>query len=504
MAIEITRKTTETEVCVGSGTSQALARAETLVPGAGREAIEVMLADAMAVVTSAEAQTDRLVAEGTVRCQAVYRQGSENTLRAVSAQAQLSQVFDMPGAAPGMTARACCSVEHVDAKYENGHMVFLVTVSISAQALKLSPTDIITGITGNDGIETCSEDICTCRITAETGAIASLREESTLPAALDARTALMEWGKAWVESWEADLGGIRVKGYLNIETLISSGIEGRPVTTVRNSIGFDQLVEVPEWLAGDVCADAVLTRLETYVDQGGEREDSTLVIEADIAVQVTSMGSECINALHDAYATAGNRLAISAEDIKLCTDARCVRCTDNIKGTLLLSENAPGVGNVISVLVYPNISGWSGSADSTIEGLLEATVLYMPGGSDTVASARSEMPFTIKCPHLEADSVVCLRVLSAEASTLMSDRVELRCTLGVSAIARAESSVRLINDISEEEALKKQPGIILVWPGETDSIWSIGKRYSMPIETVLALNGGRETLEEGKAVMLRQ
>lgn len=502
MALEIIRQTIELENSVGGGISQALARAETLVPGAGREPIEVLISHAMAAIESVEAQTDRVVVEGVVRCQAAYRQGDEVTLRAVAAQTHISQVFDMPGAAPGMTARACANVDHVEARYENGHMVFLVTVTISAQALKLTPVEAVTGLSGEQAIETMTGEVCSARILAESRATTSVREETTLPAAIDARTALMEWGEAWVESCQADLGGVRVKGRINVDTLISSGVEGRPAASVRTGMDFDQLVEVPEWLAGDVCAAAELVRLDTRVEQGGEREDSLLVVEAEVAVHVSSLGRDCITAVTDAYATSGRQLDIQGGEYTLCREIRCSECIDQVKGTLLLSENAPGVGSVIGVTVYPNISGWSTNSDSTIEGIIEATVLYLPGGSDRVASARSEMPFAVKCPGaLNDTSMVCLKVLSAEASTLMSDRVELKCSLGIATFTRDEKEMYLIGDVTEGDELKKKPGIIIVWPSETDSAWSIGKRYSLPGDQI-ALEGGALP-EQGKAMVIK-
>ena len=366
MALEIAKQTIEIETGVGGGISQTLARAETLVPGAGREPIEVLLADALASISSVEAQTDRVVAEGDVFCQAAYRQGDEPTMRAVAAQTRISQVFDMPGVTPGMTARVCASVEHVEAKYENGHMVFLVTVTLSAQTTKLTPIELVTKLEDTDDIQTLSGEICSCRILAETAATALLREETTLPAALDARTALMERGAVWIESCQADLGGVRVKGRVNVEALISSGLEGRPAASVRTVMDIDQLVEVPEWLSADVCAEAQLKRLDTRVEQGGEKQDSILVVEAEVDLTVTSLGRDCVTAVTDAYAIKGSGLDVQGEDHTLCSDIRCVSATDQIKGTLLLSENAPGVGSVISVIAHPNISGWSTNSDSAI------------------------------------------------------------------------------------------------------------------------------------------
>jgi lipopolysaccharide export system permease protein len=63
-----------------------------------------------------------VVLEGTVSCQAAYRQGEENTLKALTAQTTLNHVLEIPGAQPGMLCRVRGQAVHVDAKYENGHM----------------------------------------------------------------------------------------------------------------------------------------------------------------------------------------------------------------------------------------------------------------------------------------------------------------------------------------------------------------------------------------------
>lgn len=139
MALETSKKTIEVETLIGAQYSQALIRAETLVPGAGREAIEPLLSEASLSVTGADVQTDRVVLDGTAYCQAVYRQGEETTLRALTAQATLSQVIEVSGAAPGMLVRVNAQVEHVESKYENGHMVFLITCGLRAPGASAAP-----------------------------------------------------------------------------------------------------------------------------------------------------------------------------------------------------------------------------------------------------------------------------------------------------------------------------------------------------------------------------
>ena len=279
MALETSKKTIEVETLIGAQYSQALIRAETLVPGAGREAIEPLLSEASLSVTGADVQTDRVVLDGTAYCQAVYRQGEETTLRALTAQATLSQVIEVSGAAPGMLVRVNAQVEHVESKYENGHMVFLITCGLRAQVLQLRQTELIDAISGVEDIQTVYGEIRSCKLAADTDADVLVKGEIALPVALDARTSLMDWGAAAIESAEAELGGLRVKGKVMVESLISSGVVGRPAALIKYPLEFDRLMELPDWLMKDAHASVSLGRIQSQVDQKEGGEDALLNLQ---------------------------------------------------------------------------------------------------------------------------------------------------------------------------------------------------------------------------------
>ena len=66
-------------------------------------------------------------------------------------------------------------------------------------------------------------------------------------------------------------------------------------------------------------------------------------------------------------------------------------------GTLLLDENAPGAGTALAARVRPVVSEITDEQDGAhIRGLLEATALYLPSGSERLSGARGELPFDIK------------------------------------------------------------------------------------------------------------
>lgn len=496
MALQVVKQVLEVEKLIGMKYAQVLVRAEALVPGAGREAIEPLMAEATLFIGDTDLQTDRIVIEGSISCQAVYRQGEETTVRALAAHTSLNHVIEIPGTTAEMLARVKGEVEHVEAKYENGHMIFMISCGLKAQVLKLSPNEIIQSVTGAEGLQTIYHDICSVKLAAEASEMTLLKDSVPLPAALDARTSLMDWATVDIEDASPDLGGIRVKGKVMLETLVSSGVHGRPAILVRYPIELNQLVELPEWLSENVFVDADIRNIKTQVEQTEGEDDANLNAEVEIRIMLTANTKECAEALADIYATKGKELSVQREQLALCVSAERVQLTETVRGTVLIGENAPGVGTVIAAKVHPIIGEWTNeNGRSRVEGLLETSVLYMPGGSDLPAAAQSELPFSLMLPMaLTEDSWISIQTVNAEANALMSDRLEMKIQLIICCETRKRESYEVIGSIEEGEEIRKKPGIIIYWPGEGENVWSIGKRYGIPADSVDAVQNGKPVI----------
>lgn len=498
MALDLTRQEFEVENLIGTRDSQVLLRAEALVPGAGREAIEPLLSDAGLFIDTADLQTDRVVLEGTASCQAVYRQGGETTLRALTAQAKLNHVMEIPGAEPGMFSRAWASVDHVEAKYENGHMIFLVTCSLRAQVLRLLPVNGIQSVTGQPGLETAYGTLTSVKLAAESSEMALLRDTISLPAALDARATLMDWATAEIESVSADLGGVRVKGRVLVETLISSGAENRPAAVVRAPMALDQLVALPEWLTGDVAAEADVRGVRSQIAMTSEGDSPSLTCEVELRVRVLANTTDAPEVLMDIYATRQNALEVEKREIALCNRVNRARLTEAVRGTVMIGEGAPQVGTVIAAQVKPVIGGWQGGDGAgRVEGVMEVGVLYMPAEGGQPASAAAELPFAVDVPMgLDETSALSAQALSVEASALMGDRLDVKVQLGLVCETRLRQTVSIVTDVAQGGPLQRQCGIVIVWPGEGEDAWSIARRYAIPADQAA-------DAQPGKALVLK-
>lgn len=505
MAIQAVKRTIELEKMVGSAVLQMPVQAETPVPGAGRESVEVAMEDAFAVISEAQSQPGRVLVSGHIQCQAAYRLGEENTLRALTARSSFEQAVDVEGAEEGMIVRAHAAIDHVEAAYDNGHMVFRAVVSVSVRVRCLTAVEAVTAIEGDEPVQTQSVRISSGKTSAENGETIELSDSVALPAALHARVVLMQWAMPRIESAERDLGGVRVSGEVQIESLVTSSVAGRPVALVRCRLPFEQLIGMPDWVEGEAETTADVGTLSVEVEEGEQEGEDRLSMHCELMLLVRMNTFEETDVVSDAYIAGESTLTLERERFSLCSAAVPVSVLAPFRGTLLLDEGAPGAGTALAARVRPVVSGVSDEEDGThVRGLLECTVLYMPSGSDQLQGTRGELPFDIKLNQpLGADAEVRVDASEAEATALMSDRMELKCTLCVGGVAWQSGEAVLTGGVQEGETQTRRRGVGLYWREKGEELWEIGKKYRVSQDRLSALNPDFKPDAERAAVLIR-
>ena len=128
----------------------------------------------------------------------------------------------------------------------------------------------------------------------------------------------------------------------------------------------------------------------------------------------------------------------------------------------------------------------------------------MPSGSERLSGARGELPFDIKVGRpLGDDADVRIDASDAEAAALMSDRMELKCTLTVSGAAWHSEEAVLTTGAQAGEDDPRRRGVGLYWPEKGEGLWEIGRRYRVAQETLKTLNPVPEGGKTPRAVLVR-
>lgn len=492
MSMTLNRQSMEVERLAAQARIQLPVRAEALASGAGRESVEILLEDAAALVERVEVRNDRVTVTGEVLCQGLYAQGPDGSIRALTAQAPFEQVFELEGVRPKMTARARATVEQVEAAYEVGHLVFSVTVNLCVSVASLSTVEPVTSLACEE-VQQQTEQLRSLKLNAEAEALCTLTDSVSLPAELDARVPLMYWAHPSVTSVTRDLGGVQARGETAVEALVLSGVKNRPVILIRCRIPFEQLIELPDWLEGEYRAEADARSLRMTVE-AGENGGGTLAIECGVHLSLRVLGEDQAEVLSDAYQTGKSDLALTRQEVELCTQLPAAQTETAFKGTLSLPEGAAPAGTVLAAHVLPVIAGWRTEGESThVEGILESTAVYLASPGGEITCARGELPFALELDGaFDPEAWVEVNASDAEASALMSDRLELRCRLKARAEGRGSLTRELITDAQTVEAAASRRGVALCYPQPGETRWELAKRYRVRPEEMQPLSDAED------------
>lgn len=502
MAVELKKQTIETEAIVRPLAAQLNLQADAMISGAGRDALDILMEDASATISSTEVQGGRVSVTGVVVCQAAYRQG--DIIRAAEARVPLQYSFEDESIIAGMNACVDASVTHVESGYLNGRILFRATVELRGVVSRISAAEVITEIGGMQGVEADTCCVNSVRYGAEAVAQISVSETLALPQELGTQATLMDFGTVVIEKAERDLGGVTVNGRVNAEVMISGGIPGRPVAMVKYPLAFRHLVEMPEWLTENVQTTASLNSIRSALVETGAGEIG-LQLDADVTLHVRAVQRQSATCIANAYAVGASDIETEQQHLQYLTDVRSEVFEETVRGTLLIPESMPQVGNVLAAHARPaavTVSAENGSG--IIEGVLEIAVMYMPGDGEHPLTVRDELPFRLNASKpLSTDSQLVAEAFSCEASALMTDRIEIRCGLRLHACTRQAASVHAVSGVRIIEPANRKSGIVMYWPCKDDTLWSIGRRYRIPVSDVLRENNGSDNIQPGKALILR-
>lgn len=209
---------------------------------------------------------------------------------------------------------------------------------------------------------------------------------------------------------------------------------------------------------------------------------------------------ECMLTL-DAFSPSFPFECVYAEHTALCDmGARCYRhCFD---APLTLPEGLPEVAECVYCCARAIISS-AATEDGRlfIEGLLDTRAVYKSAGGKMCCFSR-EVAFTADFPAPQADIIQC------EAAAFVicdgsGSSLQAHYTLCIRARFNQSVPLRAVIGIKECEKEKPDPGLVILFAGAGESLFSIAKRYNVTLESLYALQSEiQEPLEEGQRLML--
>ena len=503
-SMEIVREELPLQRFVGEGVSQAVVEGEVALPGGLREETHVLCCEAMAVLERSNVENGRVQADGKVAFHILYTQGDPTRVSALEASADFTHAAEIPGAQNGMSAPVSLMVEHAEASASGGRLHLMAILRVQSRVFTDEPLSVVTGIRGADGLMTRAETLRTVRTVGFGAQDVLIRDECELGSALQINDTLYATATAAVQDVMGGEGRATLSGTIQLEVTHLSDMPSRPVVITRHAVPFEETVVLSGETGDGLCCSAVVKDVAVLSQEGAEEGERTLRAEVLLGLRAESTRARDVCLLLDAYTTQGDMLTMETQPVRRALAHRQLHTAESGKLTLLL-DGQPPVRTPLKATLRPVITDWSQNGGKlAVEGMMEATLLYMTDDDPAPQVFAAEEPFRmVFAAEPSLPESLLLTAASIDPVTVTSDRVEIRYILHLDCYDVQLSREPLVTQVTARPAAPEEPGILLCFsqPGET--VWELAKRYRVSPDSLKRMNPAlQDSAEDGQRVVL--
>lgn len=477
------------DLLIGTTAAQTLIDSEIPLPE-GRTADEVLSVTAQLLVEEADCRKDTVAVGGRLSLQLLCRAAGGEPF-GFSAVSGFSHAVTLEGAKEGMRAIADGQLLECRCTAERGQLRLTAVLEVRVRVTARDDTPLITALTGGADVETRMGRIerrsrILCREYEE-----HLREEIAAP---NVARVLLANAAAQVRDLSSSGDSVTVEGALYV-TVLASASDGQlslltqilPFTSV-----FDAEMPQSAWANAEVS--------ELHVSAADE-SFGVADVEARLTIRLYGVDGAELQVLTDAYDAAGSFTCVqSRQDALLCLGAEKKRFL--LREGIRIPTHLPEAYRPIMATAIPAVTGiYDSDGKLGVDAMLFVSLLYQCDGG-RLHSFTEDIPvqMVLDCAYVP-DADASVQVLAVQAAG--SGRTpELQFTVEVTAECYETARIRAATELTAGCEQPPWQGILIYCADAGDTLWSIGKRFLVPLSRLSAWNGPlTEPLKEGQQVL---
>ncbi len=491
---------------------KAVVDTDIIVPDSKPDVLNILQVNALSSVREKHIQKDKLCVSGNIDYTILYSGGDEDVeVKSINTNVPFNEQIQADGIDDTMFNYVLCSVSHVEFKIQNSRKINIKSVvtfdtGIVGKAVAPTVSSIITDVK----LPMKKEKINVLNMAVCSESNFYIQDEIKFPGIPGEIDEIL---KTDIKLTNRDIktmnNKIVLKGSVITDTLYS--VEG-DMYHMENETPFTEVIDA-EGLTPEMHtevkyavhnADFKLMRGETecYVDFSGS-----------IDVLIKAYEQNCYDIISDLYSP-DYEVQMQKKRCTLCSVDDTVSQSFSLNETVGISEGMPGIVKVYNLTVNPvteSVSVQNGYA--TVDGYMDTRLLYLSDSKNMpVYSLARKIPFSLRINNQnisESSQLDTDVTLDHTSYILKSEReAEIRAALRINAKIISQNEVDLISDIrvDEDAPLKKQnqPGIVIYFADEDETLWDIAKRYNTTIDEIAEVNGidADSTLEKRQQLII--
>jgi len=517
MSLELIKESVRLNQPIGEDSSQTIVENDIIVPDVKPDIERILLLDGDAYINSAEAASDKLIINGTIRYKILYvSDDPEQPVKSINTSSGFTYYMDIPNTRQGMNSRVKCSIEHMEYEILNSRKINTkAIVNLYGRVFNQIEQYITRDFEGLDDIQILKSSVTINSYTGDSTTECPVKDTLELPAGKPAiREILRNDVKVSGKDIKVVEGRLIAEGEVNVSTLYIGDDELRSIQYMEHEIPFTHFIDLPDIDENSYCnVDIDIRDVMFEPEEDADGELRYLKSEIMLGVYAEAYGSREIDLAEDAYSLK-TRLGLEKEQLNIEELAAQGRGQVTIKDTIDIDGDSPEISEVFNVIGRLTMSDCEIMDDRVvIEGVVECDILYLAGNEQQpVYCITREIPFkqTLEMKgikqgmRLELD----MEIEHLSYSMISSKEVEVRFVVGLLGRAANQVTIPVIVKVSEQpvddKRLKSQPSITIYFTQPGDTLWKIAKKYSTTVDEIKKDNdiGDSDVLEVGSQILI--
>lgn len=505
MAIETAKDSLTVNQIIGQKKDTFMVEEDCIVPDVKPDILNIISNSGIVCIYKKEIMDGKIRIDGCVNTYIMYLADTEeNQIRSVNTNINFTQTIDMEKVKSDMCLNVNVNLKGLETHVINGRKIHMKAIlEVEAKVSSNETIEYIKEISNLKDIQYLNKEF---QINSLIGrGYTKVYAKDTIN--IEETDNLVEVMKTDLKITNRDtkisFNKVLIKSDLQVKMIYLT--DDNRINTKEAVIPIVGFIDLPNISDEHNCN--VKYEIKNIVIKPNNVEEHSIYVETEIEVYCEAYENRSLQMIQDLYCPT-KTLKFNQKRVKVMQNNDFRKQICNIREKQVIPEI--GSKKIYDVEVLPIIEEQTILNDKIIyDGDLRLNFIYEDTGSIGINTKEISVPFSFTLDfdgiNSERNIDTIIEIETQNFIIMPDESIEIKVDLGFTAVSGRDSSISIIDNITEEEKRNIcQHSIIIYFVKQGDTLWSIAKKFGSTIDDISRVNGieNPENLQIGKQLYI--
>lgn len=505
MAIETAKDSLTLNQIIEQKRDTFMVEEDCIVPDVKPDILNIISNSGIVCIYKKEIMDGKIRIDGCVNTYIMYLADTEeNQVRSVNANIDFTQVIDMPKVKSEMSLDVNVNLKGLETHVLNGRKIHMKAIlEIEAKVSSNETVEYVKQINNLKDVQCLNREFQINSLVGRGNTKVYAKDTINIDEADNLVEVMKTDLKITNRDTKISYNKVLIKSDLQVKMIYLT--DDNRINTKEAVIPVVGFIDLPNVSEEHNCN--IKYEIKNIIIKPNNVEEHSIYVEAEIEVYCEAYENRTLQMMQDIYSPTQN-LQFNQKKVRVMQTQDLKKQVCNIREKQVIPEI--GSRKIYDVEVLPIIEQQTILNDRIIyDGDIKLNFIYAGSGNTGIDTKEVSIPFTFTLDFDGVNSgsnIDTIIEIDAQNFIVMPDEsIDIKVDLGFTAISGKDSSISIIDDVTEAEnraTCQYSIAIYFVKPGDT--LWSIAKKFGSTVEDISRVNGieNPENLQVGKQLYI--